>query len=124
MDGSYIRASVISIGLNVNQERFALSTPTSLVLVCKRTFSLTNLLVQLLDVLKINYIQLREQGIAPLKEAYLKNLYWINESHTFRDQTQTFQGIIRDIDAIGRLMIEQKDGTTKHYDRKEIAFIA
>lgn len=124
VEGNYIRASVIGIGLNVNQESFALSTPTSLALVCKRTFSLTNLLAQLLDALGINYIQLREQGIAPFKEAYLKNLYWINESHTFRDQTQTFQGVIRGIDAIGRLMIEQEGGTTQHYGCREIAFIA
>jgi len=125
--GRSISATVIGIGLNVNQTSFASLKPTSLALVCKRTFDLNSLLASLLDVLETNYIQLKEQGIASLQEAYLEKLYWIHEPHTFQDQTQTFQGIIRGIDAIGRLMVEQTAegrGIIKHYGCQEIAFIA
>lgn len=123
LKGKYSRAAVIGIGLNVNQESFTWPTLTSLALVCKRTFSLRNLLADLLAALEINYTQLREQGIALLQAHYLKNLYWIDESHTFRAQRQTFQGIIRGIDAVGRLVVEQASGITKHYDCKEITFV-
>ena len=119
-----IKASIIGIGLNVNQSCFTLPMPTSLSLVCQRTFSLPQLLTQILARLERNYLQLRAQGIAPLKAAYLENMYWMYEIHTFKDKHHTFQGAIKGIDAVGRLVLERADGTSKNYNMQEIIFIA
>jgi len=118
-----LKTSTIGIGLNVNQVCFTLPTSTSLSLVCQRTFSLQELLTQILVRLESNYLQLRAQDSAGLQAAYLKNMYWIHEIHTFRDTTGTFQGSINGIDATGRLMVAQADGTLKHYNTQEVRFI-
>ena len=119
-----LKTSIIGIGLNVNQVCFTLLTPTSLSLVCQRTFSLQRLLAQLLASLESNYLQLQAQDITLLKAAYLRNMYWIDEIHVFQDTTHTFQGKIKSIDAIGRLTIEQANGTSKRYNMQEVTFIA
>jgi len=118
-----LKTSTIGIGLNVNQVCFTLPTSTSLSLVCQRTFSLQELLTQILVRLESNYLQLRAQDSAGLQAAYLKNMYWLHEIHTFRDTTGTFQGSINGIDAAGRLMVAQADGTLKHYNTQELRFI-
>ncbi|MHA7877695.1 MAG: biotin--[acetyl-CoA-carboxylase] ligase [Bacteroidota bacterium] len=119
-----LRASIIGIGLNVNQFAFTLSTPTSLSLICQRVFSLQQLFEQLLESLEHNYLQLQMQGIAVLQAAYLSNMYWIDEVHSFRDAHHTFQGVITGIDAAGRLMIKLLDGTSRHYNTQEVMFLA
>jgi BirA family transcriptional regulator, biotin operon repressor / biotin---[acetyl-CoA-carboxylase] ligase len=70
-----LKASVVGIGLNVNQMHFAFRGPTSLSLVCQRTYSLQQLLTQILVRLEHNYLQLRSQDIAPLRADYLKDMY-------------------------------------------------
>jgi BirA family biotin operon repressor/biotin-[acetyl-CoA-carboxylase] ligase len=119
-----LKASIIGIGLNVNQSCFTLPASTSLSLVCQRTFSLPQLLAQILARLESHYLQLRAQDATSLKAAYLKNMYWRHEIHTFKDKHHTFQGAIKGVDAVGRLVIEHANGTLKHYNRQEVIFIA
>ena len=120
-----LKASVIGIGLNVNQVEWGpVARATSLAAVCQRTFDLPGLLAQLLLALERNYLQLQTQGIASLRASYLENMYWIHETHTFQDATHTFQGSVRGIDAIGRLAIELATGVLKYYDVKEVTFVA
>ena len=119
-----LKASVVGIGLNVNQAQFTFRGPTSLSLVCQRTFSLQQLFEQILARLERNYLHLRAHGIDVLRAAYLKNMYWTHEHHTFQDTTHRFQGIIRGIDARGHLLIEHSDGTLSSYDRQAVTFVA
>ncbi|MCU0318097.1 MAG: biotin--[acetyl-CoA-carboxylase] ligase [Amoebophilaceae bacterium] len=118
-----LKASVIGIGLNVNQTNFTFQTPTSLSLICQRHNSLQGLLAQLLAGLEHNYLRLQAQDITLLKSHYLKNMYWIHEIRTFRDAHHTFQGMIKGVDAAGRLVIEQADGTSKCYNQQEVVFV-
>ena len=119
-----LKTSIMGIGLNVNQTSFTLRTPISLFLICRRNFSLPKLFGQLLVSLENNYLQLKTQGMAPFKAAYLSNMYWIHEVHTFRDVNHIFRGTIKGIDAIGNLIIEHSDGIPRHYSTQEIMFIA
>lgn len=124
VESQQLKSSVIGIGLNVNQEHFHEERPTSLVRVCGRTLDLQSVLVQLLAALERVYLQLQAQGMAPLQAAYLKNMYWIHETHTFQDATGRFQGKIRGINAVGQLVIERTAGTLKPYNLQEISFVA
>ena len=118
-----LKTAIVGIGLNVNQMSFTLPTPTSLALICQRTFSLQALFEQLLERLESNYIQLPKQDLAPLKSAYLDHMYWWHEVHTFRAVNHVFQGVIKGIDAVGQLIIEQLDGTLGRYNIQEVTFI-
>lgn len=119
-----IKASIVGIGLNINQMHFDIAGPTSLARICGHSFDLQSILAELLTALEQNYVRLQMEGVEQLKVDYLKSMYWIGEVHTFQDATCKFQGEIRGIDALGRLMIELTSGTTKHYDVKEVAFLA
>jgi BirA family transcriptional regulator, biotin operon repressor / biotin---[acetyl-CoA-carboxylase] ligase len=119
-----LKTSVIGIGLNVNQVCFTFQGPTSLSLICQRTFSLQELLAQILTKLECYYLQLRAQDIASLKAAYLKDMYWIHEVHTFQDATHTFPGVIKGVDTAGKLIIEHAEGTSRCYNMQEVKFIA
>ena len=118
-----LKASVIGIGLNVNQTNFTLQTPTSLSLICQRNNSLQELFSSLLARLERNYLRLQAQDTTLLKSNYLKNMYWMHEAHIFRDANHTFQGTIKGVDAVGKLVIEQADGTSKCYNKQEVVFI-
>jgi BirA family biotin operon repressor/biotin-[acetyl-CoA-carboxylase] ligase len=118
-----IKASIIGIGLNVNQERFHLNTITSLALICQQKFDLNSLLRQLLEAVKTNYIQLKKQETAFWKKAYLENLYGIGKKLTFQAESTTFTGIIRDIDTLGRLVVEQGAGQRNHYVCKQLRLV-
>lgn len=119
-----LKVAVIGIGLNVNQEHFNEQRATSLARICGRTFDLQQVLILLLAALEHSYLQLQTQDVALLRAAYLKNMYWIHEAHTFQDATHKFLGKIRGIDAIGRLVIEHTDSTLKCYDFQEVTFVA
>jgi BirA family biotin operon repressor/biotin-[acetyl-CoA-carboxylase] ligase len=118
-----LKASVIGIGLNVNQESFALSTATSLSLICKQQFDLITLLNQLLEAIKAKYIQLKKQDFRVLIEVYLEKLYGIHRKHTFQAHSEHFQGIVRGVDMLGRLIIEKESGHQQYYACKEISLI-
>jgi BirA family transcriptional regulator, biotin operon repressor / biotin---[acetyl-CoA-carboxylase] ligase len=118
-----LKASVIGIGLNVNQTNFSFQTPTSLSLICQRNNSLQGLLAQLLVGLERNYLRLQAQDMTLLKSKYLKNMYWIHEVRTFRDAHHTFQGTIKGVDTAGKLVIEQADGILKCYHQQEVVFV-
>ena len=119
-----LRASVIGIGLNVNQLHFEDERPTSLSLICGRAFCLEALLARLLEGLEHYYCALQLHGLEPLRAVYLRHLYWRHEVHTFGYGGGTFQGIIQGVDALGRLVIAHVDGSTQSYGTQEIRFVA
>ena len=124
VEHQHLKTSVVGIGLNVNQMHFNLEGPTSLARICGHSFDLQLILTDLLVALERSYMQLQTQGDEQLKATYLRHMYWIDEIHTFQDATHTFQGRIRGIDAMGRLAIELSTGTVKHYEVKEVTFVA
>ncbi|MEL6606717.1 MAG: biotin--[acetyl-CoA-carboxylase] ligase [Bacteroidota bacterium] len=124
VEQQHLKASVIGIGLNVNQTHFDVKGSTSLACICGRSFDLQLILAELLEALERNYSQLKTQGVEQLKSAYLEHMYWIGEPHTFQDATHRFQGAIKGIDATGRLAIELPKGNVRHYDVKEVTFVA
>jgi len=118
------KISIIGIGLNINQLSFNLPSATSLSLICQRTFHLPQLLEQLWVSLERNYLQLQRQGIASLRAAYLHNMYWLHEVHTFQDTNHVFRGTIQGINAAGQLVVKHIDCAIKHYNVQELTFIA
>ena len=117
-----IQHSVVGIGLNVNQNSFSITGPTSMRLIAEHNFDLPTELNLLLEKLEGYYLQLRSGKKELLKHEYLNHLYWKGESHEFRSKDKEFSGIITGVDDNGRLSI-LREGKEISVDLKEITFV-
>lgn len=119
--GEKLQQSVVGIGLNINQQLFSVSTATSMTLETKKEFDLSVELNGLMEKLEKRYLQLRSGKTAELKEAYLKNLFRIDEEHTFTANGQSLTGKIEGVDESGKLKINS-NGQVAYFGLKEISF--
>jgi BirA family transcriptional regulator, biotin operon repressor / biotin---[acetyl-CoA-carboxylase] ligase len=116
-----IDSSVVGIGLNINQEGFPGLNATSIKQISKKQHDIFSLLEELLYEFESYYLKLKTGDHKGLLKEYLKNLYWINEVHTFKSD-HYFIGEIIGIDPIGRLEVVVEN-EVRTFDLKEIQFI-
>lgn len=121
IQGQNIQNSIVGIGLNVNQENFAMPTATSMKVLGK-DFTLENVLHELLSFLEKRYLQLRSGNLEELHSDYLSALYWLGERHMFKKAEEIFEGEITGIDPYGKLKINV-DGTTEYFELKQVQFL-
>ena len=121
LHGSVISNTVAGIGLNVNQKKFGSPTATSLSLITGRDFDLGEELPVILGFIESRYVQLRQGDDRALMNLYLEALYRRHEKHAFSSGDHDFEGIIRDVDAWGKLRIETAEGM-KSFGVKEVAY--
>jgi BirA family transcriptional regulator, biotin operon repressor / biotin---[acetyl-CoA-carboxylase] ligase len=122
LQGGRFSNSIIGIGLNMNQKMFDMPTATSLYQVTGVESDLVKEHETLLEKLERRYLQLKQKHYKEMKDAYLTNLYWINEEHTFSGSGVEFSGVISGINEMGKLMIETAQGA-RHFDIKEVTYI-
>ncbi len=113
---------VVGIGFNVNQRQFSSESATSLASLTDMTYDLQEVLEGLLSNLEARFLQLRQGQVKVLHADYLKHLYRINETHTFKSDHEQFDGKIVGIDEYGRLRIHTP-GKEKTFGIKEISFV-
>lgn len=124
--GSSISASIIGIGLNINQVEFLSDAPNpiSLKMITGREFDIESILENLLIAFGNNYQLLKsETSSNSLKDSYMSKLYLYKKDSDFKDNVGTFRGRIIDIDEFGRLIIEDDSGRIRSYMFKEVEFI-
>ena len=124
--GSQLSLSVVGIGLNVNQLTFdpALPNPTSLALAANQPLDRATVLTALLNNLEARYLALRGGAEARQRATYRTHLYRVDEAtrFAFADETPPAQGIIRGVDARGRLLVTFTDGE-RAFDVQELRFL-
>lgn len=122
LQGASILNSIAGIGLNVNQTAFRSSaTATSLALLTGRAYPLDNELPLLVGYIESRYLQLRQGYDRALIGEYLAALYRRHKRHTFSADGAAFEGVIEDLDQIGRLRVRTDDGI-RAYGVKEIRY--
>ncbi len=121
LQGSSYSRAIIGIGLNVNQQGFHTRNASSMAMLSGQEFGLQESLDLILAHIEKWYSLLRNNQTAQIKEAYLKTLFGINESRSFRDKRGTFEGIISGVDELGRLMIKT-NVETRYFNTKEVQF--
>ena len=121
LKGNLIRSTILGIGLNVNQTNFGtLEKVSSLKLLLGQNLELDDLTNKILEKLKY-YFRISADD---LKSKYLKILFRIDKPSTFSDtKREKFVGIIRGVDAAGRLLVELEDKIISKYDLKEIKLL-
>ncbi len=127
-----LSASVVGIGLNINQREFRSDAPnpTSLLMEIERVcgFEVSELdvkgeLLNLLDIVSELYDKVLGNE---LQDEYFSSLYRLNQWYDFIDETSTeiFSGKIIGIDQkSARLLVELNNGEVKGFAFKEIKYI-
>jgi BirA family biotin operon repressor/biotin-[acetyl-CoA-carboxylase] ligase len=105
LSGPKIQYSVIGIGLNINQQHFAMATATSIGQLTGRAYIREALAARLLECLERRYLQLRAGQVSQLRQAYLQALYRYQETHWFEVGGQRVSGQIVGVEDDGRLAV-------------------
>lgn len=122
LSGQKIQASVIGIGLNVNQSQFNnLSNASSLKLLLGRTFNLEELLDHILRNIEHNLKAVAHSFDNRLWNVYESFLFRKNKPSTFRNQgNEIFMGFIRGVSSEGKLIVALEDNVITEFDLKEV----
>jgi BirA family transcriptional regulator, biotin operon repressor / biotin---[acetyl-CoA-carboxylase] ligase len=121
VQGSRITYAIVGIGLNINQTGFQYGSATSLKAVTDSGHQLEAILHEVLQLLEVRYLQLKQQKKTMLGNAYLSKLYLKDHPHVFTSNNKRVEGIIRGVDNTGRLCLES-EGVLQYFGNKEIAF--
>ncbi len=123
LNTSGIYASVLGIGLNINQVRFKdLTKVTSMKLLLGITWDTDEILTALIDRIAVRF------GEAVMLESLYKDyesvLFRKDSPSTFRDRHgNTFPGVIRGVTGEGKLRLETAEGVLSDYAHKEVQLL-
>jgi BirA family biotin operon repressor/biotin-[acetyl-CoA-carboxylase] ligase len=125
ISGSQIQASIIGIGLNVNQLEFNnLSNVSSLKLLLGKTLNLDELLNDIIKNLKLNFLKLKNNSLKELRADYEFSLFRKDKPSTFKDHKgELFMGFIRKVSLEGKLVVELEDAVLREFDLKELKLL-
>nr|WP_290427243.1 biotin--[acetyl-CoA-carboxylase] ligase [Mucilaginibacter aquariorum] len=124
LQGSQIKNAIIGIGLNVNQENFPdnAANATSIKKILQRDYELKNILAEICNHIEAYYLHLKAGRFEYVRNIYLSRLYWLNEQRQFKSNGQVFEGVIKNVEDNGLLVIDQNGGE-QAYNLKEIEFL-
>lgn len=117
--------SVVGIGLNINQINFeGLPSATSMALELSKQINLEQLMIQIVDEIKINYQKIIDKMYDHLWQLYHKNLFKINLIMTFeRANNESFAAVVKGVTKIGQLELLLDCGEVQFFDVKEIRML-
>lgn len=123
--GMQYKASIIGIGINVNQVNFdsnLLNKATSLSKILQRDVNLMELLPRICENIEAEYLKLKAGHRNKLQYNYIQGLYKFDKRAAYRHHGECFEGKIVDVTENGQLVI-LSEGINKAYNFKEVEFL-
>ena len=125
LSGSKYKASIIGIGINVNQLEFdpkLLNRATSIGKILQRDVNLLELLTKICSHIEAQYLKLKSGNFNSLQNGYISGLYRFKEKALYRRLGEVFEGTIIDVTEQG-LLVMLSNGVEKQYNFKEVEFL-
>jgi BirA family biotin operon repressor/biotin-[acetyl-CoA-carboxylase] ligase len=125
VSGDRLKASVVGIGLNVNQKHFgeALEMKASSIhRILQRDVDLIKLLGEICSHIEKEYLLLRTEKNLELKNVYINNLYRFDQLARYRQNGEVFLGRLIDVSDAGQLILNVNNENFR-YNFKEIEFL-
>ncbi|GHT71653.1 biotin--[acetyl-CoA-carboxylase] ligase [Bacteroidia bacterium] len=119
-----IRQSVIGIGVNVNQETFAVETPNAVSLkqILEAGIDLDLLLTEITNQLLSDYNKLKNKEWDDIKQYYHDSLYRKSGMYVFFDKNGQFTARIDSVADDGILSLVTETGEIRRYLFKEVSY--
>ena len=109
--GSDIYASIIGIGINVNQIRFSNNlNATSLKLITNQHYNVEDLLSQFCESFNRFYSLILDGHFKKINEEYQSSLFFLNKKCQFLIENNLEDVIIREVDDNGLIKLEKLNG--------------
>ncbi len=125
LEGSFVKYSIIGIGLNVNEAHFPnLPQASSLKLETGKTFQLEEVLhITLKNVFK-NLKNLSTKDFSEMKQLYENNLFRKETVSVFETADGLrFNGITKGVSDIGELLVETENEQLQKFQLKEVKLV-
>ncbi|HEU4718621.1 MAG TPA: biotin--[acetyl-CoA-carboxylase] ligase, partial [Bacteroidia bacterium] len=125
LSGNSISASVVGIGLNVNQAVFPAGVPdaVSLCYVADRKFNVEEVLQQLFGFVEARYLQLRAGSTKELGDEYESRLYRKGVPAKYTDFKTVFTATLDHVTPGGRLVLKMESGETREFGFRELGWL-
>ncbi len=131
LSGANLSVSIIGIGVNLNQKKFASDAPnpTAVTLETGEEYILEKELEVLLGIIRKYYVEMNVPKYKKFKDKigamYHESLYKLMEYTRFQEEgtDEVFEARITGIDSNACLKLEKKDGSSKSYAFKEIRYL-
>jgi BirA family biotin operon repressor/biotin-[acetyl-CoA-carboxylase] ligase len=124
--GAEIKATVIGIGLNVNEDFFPsdIPNPISLTMLTNINHDIPAILQLLSARIEYYYMKMKVGQQALMETAYTNALYRLNEKALFiKEDKTTFSGYIQGVDTQGKLLIKMENGEIMAFGFREIVYV-
>lgn len=125
LEGSFLKYSIIGIGLNVNiTDSTDLPKASSMKLETGKNFILEEVLQKILEYVFNKLKNLNYRNFSALKEEYENNLFQKESISVFETpEGSRFNGIIKGISDIGELLVETENKPLQKFELKEVKLI-
>ncbi|MBB2150142.1 biotin--[acetyl-CoA-carboxylase] ligase [Pedobacter gandavensis] len=123
--GSTFKASIIGIGLNVNQCIFApelADRATSMKVILQEDVNLIRVLAEICSNIEKQYLRLKSGNYKELLNDYVSGLYKFDTLASYRQNGEIIEGKIVSVTEAGMLVL-LINGEKKEYNFKEIEFL-